>query len=148
MRTTINLASQPFVNLRGEYRRWFIITGAVVGITLILGIVTGLTLRRTRILDTQIKNLQTQNDHLNDQINKVKVTLKQPENVELVSRSEFLNDIILRKSFSWTCVFQQFEKIMPPHAQIVNIQPELRDHTLRLHLLISGDRDGATKLLQ
>lgn len=149
MRTSINLAAQPYVNLQGIKQRWMMISAIVVGLTLVLGIWTGLVLRKQKNLDTQIKNLENSCDQLDQKIATVQQTLRQPQNVELIDQSQFLNEIILRKSFSWTKVFEEFETIMPPRVQLQQIQPVLQpNHELVMHLSVIGTRDDAIKLLE
>jgi|SRR5579872_4576414 len=151
MQTSINLASQPYVNLQGIKQRWMIISAVVVGVTLLLGIWTGLALHRQKDLDTQIKTLRKNCDSLNGQIANVQQTLHDAKNVELIQQSEFLNNIIIEKSFYWTGVFEELETIMPRHVQLVQIQPQLNaKHELHMHLTVSGNREdnGVLDLLK
>ena len=37
--------------------------------------------------------------------------------------SQFLNDLFLRKAFSWTRVFEDLERVMPPRLHVVSIHP-------------------------
>ena len=149
MQTSINLASQPYVNLQGIKQRWMMISAAVVGLTLLLGIWTGLVLRKQKNLNTQIKRLQKDCDALNGKISQVQATLHDSKNVELIQQSEFLNNIIFQKSFYWTGVFEELEKIMPAHVQLLQIQPELRaNHELHMRMNVSGTREGALDLLK
>jgi type IV pilus assembly protein PilN len=149
MQTSINLASQPYVNLQAIKQRWMMISAVVVCLTLLLGIWTGFVLRKQKHLDTQIKSLQKNCDELNAKISQVQQTLHDSKNVELIRQSEFLNNIIFQKSFNWTAVFEEFETIMPRHVQLIQIQPELRaNHELHMGLTASGSREDSLDLLK
>jgi type IV pilus assembly protein PilN len=74
--------------------------------------------------------------------------LNRPENRSTRDQSQFLNELIERKSFSWTRVLEDLEKVMPARVHLVSIQPELdEDNQLRLKLSVAGDsRDRGLEL--
>ena len=49
--------------------------------------------------------------------------LNRPENRNTRDESQFLNELIERKSFSWTRVLENLEKVMPPRVHLVSISP-------------------------
>jgi Tfp pilus assembly protein PilN len=76
--------------------------------------------------------------------------LSKPQNKTIADQSEFLNNAFQRRSFSWTRIFMDLEKIMPPRIHVVSITPELtRDNQIQVHLLVAGDsRDRAIELIR
>jgi Tfp pilus assembly protein PilN len=74
--------------------------------------------------------------------------LNLPENRVTRDKSQFLNELIARKAFSWTRVLENLEKVMPPRVHLVSISPSLtEDNQLALDMLVAGDsRDRAIEL--
>jgi type IV pilus assembly protein PilN len=74
--------------------------------------------------------------------------LNRPENRSTRDQSQFLNELIERKAFSWTRVLENLEKVMPPRVHLVSIHPELDDdNQLALKMTVAGDsRDHAIEL--
>jgi hypothetical protein len=74
--------------------------------------------------------------------------LNRPENRTTRDESQFLNQLIERKAFSWTRVLESLEKVMPPRLHVVSISPQLdEDNQLALKMVVAGDsRDRAIEL--
>ncbi|MGA1988508.1 MAG: hypothetical protein ABSG72_19725, partial [Candidatus Sulfotelmatobacter sp.] len=75
-------------------------------------------------------------------------TLNLPENRTTRDESQFLNQLIERKAFSWTQVLESLEKVMPPRVHLISISPELdEENQLGLKMAVGGDsRDRALEL--
>ena len=74
--------------------------------------------------------------------------LNRQENRNTRDVSQFLNELIERKAFSWTRVLENLEKVMPPRVHLVSISPGLdEDNQLSLKMTVAGDsRDRAIEL--
>jgi len=74
--------------------------------------------------------------------------LNRPENRTTRDMSQFLNQLIERKAFSWTRVLENLEKVMPPRVHLISISPQLdEDNQLGLKMTVAGDsRDRALEL--
>jgi type IV pilus assembly protein PilN len=74
--------------------------------------------------------------------------LNRPQNRTTRDESQFLNELIERKSFSWTRVLEDLEKVMPARVHLVSIHPELdEDNKLSIRMMVAGDsRDKALEL--
>jgi len=74
--------------------------------------------------------------------------LNLPQNRTTRDESQFLNELIERKAFSWTRVLENLEKVMPPHVHLESISPQLEeDNQLGLKMTVAGDsRDRALEL--
>jgi len=76
--------------------------------------------------------------------------LNQPQNSGTRAQAQLLNALIVRKSFSWTLAFSDFEKLLPARVQVLSIQPQLdADNQLNISLVVSSEsRDKAIDLLK
>lgn len=47
---------------------------------------------------------------------------------EILDRTVFLNDLLIRKGISWTRTFLDLEQVLPPEVRVLTIQPEVAYH--------------------
>jgi type IV pilus assembly protein PilN len=148
MRLDINLASQPYEDARQFWMRWGTALAAVAILTLALLSITisgWFAARRDHARIAELKAGIAQRDLKRQQAEQF---LNLPENRSTRDQSQFLNELIERKSFSWTRVLEDLEKVMPARVHLVSIHPELDDdNQLKLKMSIAGDsRDRALEL--
>jgi type IV pilus assembly protein PilN len=148
MRLDINLASQPYEDARQFWMRWGTAVGALALLTLVLLAldVTGwINARRDRAAIREKRTLIAERDQLRSNAEKI---LNLPENRSTRDQSQFLNELIERKAFSWTRVLENLEKVMPPRVHLESISPQLdEDNQLGLKMMVAGDsRDRALEL--
>jgi type IV pilus assembly protein PilN len=148
MRLDINLASQPYEDARQFWMRWGTAVGAVGVVTLILlaMTVTGwFNARRDHHAMSEKRAMIAERDRVRTNAERI---LNLPENRNTRDTSQFLNELIERKAFSWTLVLENLEKVMPPRVHLVSIHPELdEDNQLALKMTVAGDsRDRAIEL--
>lgn len=148
MRLDINLASRPYEDARQFWTRWGTALAAAIILTLALIAITISGWRAARADHAQISELKAeigQRDQIRQQAEDF---LNRPENRTTRDESQFLNELIERKEFSWTHVLEDLEKVMPPRIHLVSIHPELdEDNQLSLKMEVAGDsRDRALDL--
>ncbi len=148
MRLDINLASQPYEDARQFWMRWGTAVGAVELLTLVLLALdaTGwVNARRDRQAIAEKRAMIAERDQLRANAEKI---LNLPENRSTRDQSQFLNELIDRKAFSWTRVLENLEKVMPPRVHLQSISPQLdEDNQLGLKMIVAGDsRDRALEL--
>ncbi len=148
MRLDINLASQPYEDARQFWMRWGTAVGAVALLTLVLIAldVTGwVNARRDRAAIAEKKAMIADRDRLRVDAERI---LNLPQNRTTRDESQFLNELIERKAFSWTRVLESLEKVMPPRVHLESISPQLDDdNQLGLKMTVAGDsRDRALEL--
>jgi type IV pilus assembly protein PilN len=148
MRLDINLASQPYEDARQFWMRWGTALGAVALLTLILlalDITGWVNARRDRAAIAQKRAMIADRDRLRADAERI---LNLPENRTTRDESQFLNQLIERKAFSWTRVLENLEKVMPPRVHLESISPQLdEDNQLGLKMTVAGDsRDRALEL--
>jgi type IV pilus assembly protein PilN len=64
-----------------------------------------------------------------------------PENAKLKERAAFVNSIIDERSFDWTQMFMDLEKIMPVGVHVVSIQPQLQKGHMFVRLTVAATTD-------
>ena len=150
MRVDINLATQPYQDARRFWLRW---GGALVALgllTLILlySALTGwVSARKDRDL---IRQREAQIAARDQERAQAEALLNRPENRSTRDRSQFLNDLFQRKAFSWTKVFEDLERVMPPRLHVVSIRPEMGSEAgLNIKLVVAGEsRERALDLVR
>jgi Tfp pilus assembly protein PilN len=148
MRLDINLASQPYEDAQQFWMRWGTAVGAVALLTLVLLTldVTGwVNARRDRAAIAEKEAMIADRDRLRAEAERI---LNLPQNRTTRDESQFLNELIERKAFSWTRVLESLEKVMPSRVHLIAISPELdEDNRLGLKMSVAGDsRDRALEL--
>ena len=150
MRFNINLASQPYEAARLFRRR---IGAAVVVLAAVtVGLLGYIVYQRvqSRAINLQIAQVQGEINGLDREETQARATLNRPVNRIVADQSEFLNQLFARKALSWTRVFGQMEKIMPPNLHVVSMKPEYtKEGDLMLHMVVATDsRDRAVELVR
>jgi type IV pilus assembly protein PilN len=147
MRLDINLASRPYEDAKEFWLRWgSALAGAVILTLALLALtITGwFSARRDHARIAELRAEVAQRDRIQQQ---AEAFLNRPENRATRDESQFLNELIARKSLSWTHVLEDLEKVMPPRVHLVSIHPELDDdNQLTLKMVVGGDRDRALEL--
>ena len=98
----------------------------------------------------QIAKLQSEIAAYDQEKARAEAMLNLPENRVVRDRSRFLNDLFLRKAFSWTRVFEDLERVMPAHLHVVSIHPDMaKNNDLEIKLVVAGDsREQALDLVR
>ena len=149
MRYNINLASQPYIDARRFYTNWLTGLGALF---LFAAILVGFALNAligSRQVASEVRKVEGQIAKLDQQRARAQEVMDRPENRDVREKSRFLNAAITRKAFSWTRVFEELERVMPPRVHVVSIRPEVKDDQVRLVMTVAGDtRETAVELLR
>ena len=133
MRININLASNPYEAAREYSRRMGLVTAGLAMLTLaLLGYIL-YQRSQTRDVDQKIRAARQEITGLDDEKAKALAMLNQPQNRDVADQSQFLNNLFLRKSLSWTRVFTEMEKMMPPNIHVVSMKPEFNRRHRRYH---------------
>ena len=150
MRFDINLASSPYQDVRLFLLRWGTATGALALFTVVLVGIAFSSWWGSRDLRQQMERDTRQMQELDRDKAAAEALLSRPQNREILERSRFLNGLITRKSFSWTQLFMDLEKIMPPRVRVVSLQPQAGSQDqVALRLLVEGDsRERALDLVR
>jgi hypothetical protein len=140
MRFDINLASQPYEDARAVYLRW---GGALAIVAVLTFALLGFAVyqwRSTRESANKSSELRREITRLERERGENQTILNRPENRSTRERSQFINGLIVRKSFSWTQVFADLEKAMPARVHLLSITPELKEgRQIEIKMRIAGD---------
>jgi Tfp pilus assembly protein PilN len=140
MRLDINLATHAYEDSRQFWVRWG--TGVAL-----LGLLTlGLLLAAihgwydARLDRKKISDLRAQIAERDQEQAAAQAMLNRPENRTMREKSQYLNELIARKAFSWTQAIETLERLMPPKTHLVSIAPELNeDNQLAIKMVVAGD---------
>jgi len=144
MRLDINLATRPYEDAREFWSRWGLGVGLLGLLTLVLmgfAIRGWVSARRDR---NAIAQLQQQIADKDSEKAKAQAFLEMAANRSTRDQSQFLNGLIQRKSFSWTRVFEDLERVMPNNLHVVSLRPELNEQNqVELEMKVVGDTRSA-----
>jgi len=149
MRISINLASRPFVELRPLFARLRL---AMLALTLLaIGLILGLQSLRDKAAaaTAQMDALRRKTTAFEQERARDEARMHQPQNVSVLSRSQFLNALFAQKSFSWTAVMMDLERVLPGGVQVTSIEPAIgKDGGVLIRLRVTGDRDRTVQFVR
>jgi type IV pilus assembly protein PilN len=150
MRLNINLATQPYQDVKRFLSRWGAIVALVAVMTAVLVYLAISGYLQSRDVNRQIADLQAEMARLDNAKSEAIAMLNRPENRDTADRSQFLNGLIARKAFSWTQVFSDMERIVPRGLHVISIRPEINDNNqLQVKLTVAGEsRDKANEMVR
>ncbi len=149
MRLSVNLATRPFVELRPFFARLRLIMGGLAVVAIALAIVTHVTQKKLNRAQGQMDQLKAKTATVVQEKLHNEQRMRQPANAAVLDRSHFLNELFLRKSFSWTAVMMDLENVLPVGVQVTSIEPQpTAEGDLVIRLRVSGDRDRAVQLVR
>lgn len=116
MRIEINLASEPF-----RQDRQMLAASAFVGVLLLatLTLLIVLAVREHQAAEAAriaVADVQARSRALSAEEARLQAVLRQPQNAAVLERSLFLNSLIIPKAVSWTRIFSDLERVMPPNV--------------------------------
>jgi type IV pilus assembly protein PilN len=150
MRININLASQPYEAARFYRRRMGTLVVALAIVTALLVGYIVYQRSQSRGINKQIAEVRREIDGLDSEEAQARALLNKPTNRDIADQSEFLNQLFARKALSWTRVFTEMEKIVPPNLHVVSMKPEYtKTNDLMIRVVVATDsRDRAVELVR
>jgi type IV pilus assembly protein PilN len=149
MRLNINLATQPYQDVRRFLFRWgFGVAVAAIVTVAVLWTAISATVS-WRKSSRQINYYRNEIAKCDQETTNAQALLSRPVNRATRDQSLFINTLIARKAFSWTEVLTDLERILPPGIHIVGITPDINDNgQLELRLTAAGpSRERAIELI-
>jgi type IV pilus assembly protein PilN len=143
MRVRLNLATKAI-----QTHRRFLVTAGVVGIIAgILFLALGWHVYAARNVDAR---LRAQSEATNQKIAELQAEradleafFSRPENARLHDRAAFLNSLIDGRSFNWTQMFMDLERILPAGVRLVSIEPKQVKGRVEVKLTVGTSSDEA-----
>lgn len=150
MRIDINLASQQYEDSRRFWTYWGTGLALLILLTALLVFMAATGFERAGRDRQQIAKLESEIAAYDQERSQAEALLNQPQNRVLREQSQFFNALFEQKSFSWTRVFEDLERVMPAHLHVVSIRPDLaEDNNLKIKLVVGGDsREQALDLVR
>jgi len=149
MRISVNLANRPFVEMRPLFARLRL--AMVVLAALALGLWFALQSLNVKAAKAavQMEDLKARTQKYQQERLTNEARMHQPQNVAVLERSQFLNAVFAWKSFSWTAVMMDLEKVLPVGVQVTSIEPQIsKEGDVSIRLRVSGDREKAVQLVR
>jgi type IV pilus assembly protein PilN len=144
MRLDINLATRPYEDAREFWGQWGLGVGLLALSTLLL---LGFAVRSWILAGRdrqEIRQLQLQIAERDNERGKAQAFLDMNVNRSTRDQSQFLNGLIQRKSFSWTRVFEDLERVMPSNLHVVSLRPEINEQNqMQLDMKVACQTRGA-----
>jgi type IV pilus assembly protein PilN len=149
MRITLNLATRPFIDLGPAIKRLRIAMGICAGLSLLLVIALHEVHEKAEAARAREHSLDGSLARVQNERQGYMAMMQQPDNAELVSQVEMLNQLFAQKSFSWTLAMENLETVLPAGVQVTQIQP-VRSKTgqITLQLRVLGPRDLSVDLVR
>lgn len=133
-----NLASHPFVN----HRKFYMISGGLL--VLFLGIAHWNFTRYQSVrarrgdVNQQLSRDRARFEALGREQEKVLARLQTPETAEFLDTLEHVNQLIRRRTFSWTQLLNDLERLTPANLQIVTIKPQIAGKGIIIEIVANG----------
>jgi type IV pilus assembly protein PilN len=149
MRISINLATRPFIELRPLFAR-LRLTMAVLAVTAIgLGVGLHSLSQREAAAQAQMDALKAQTLAVQTERQTAERRMQEPQNRAVLDRSRFLNDLFAQKSFSWTSVMMDLERVLPAGVQVTSIEPSITaEGGVNIRMRVNGERDREVDLVR
>jgi Tfp pilus assembly protein PilN len=145
-----NLSTRPFYNERAVHL-WLLIVALIVAGATVLNVTTGLRYRQgDNASARQADADEARTVELRQQIVKLRGSLD-PRQIDTASAAaRQANELIDRRTFSWTDLLNRLETTLPDEAHIVAVRPKLdRDNGIVLTLnVVARDVDDVNQFME
>lgn len=149
MKITVNLASQPYVDLRMVLKRLRMIMLVLILITIPLLFLLKAEHKKAEAATARVHEMQNNVRNLERQQQSYEALMQEPQNAAVLKQSGYLNGLFRRKAFSWTATMTDLETVLPGGVQVLSLDPAItKSGAVQIHLRVSGARDRALQLVQ
>lgn len=141
MRLNINLATQRYEDVRQFYVRWTTALVVAVIVTALLAVLAVFDYSSSAQSGKRVRELRQKISVLQEERSAAEAVENSPENRDVTDQKNFWNSQIARRSFSWTQLFNDLQKIMPGRAYVLSVKPEMtKENRLKLTLQIAAEQ--------
>jgi Tfp pilus assembly protein PilN len=118
-----NLATQPFYN-EGAVRIWLVVFAAVVAVATVANVTAVLRYSRS---DTELATQAARDEERAAEVRQAAVKLRASVDATQIAaaaaQAKRANDLIDRRTFSWTELLNRLEKTLPPEVRLTAVVP-------------------------
>ncbi|HEX5234272.1 MAG TPA: PilN domain-containing protein [Silvibacterium sp.] len=149
MKITLNLASQPYVDLRSVLKRLRLIMLALVAVAIPLFLLLRTEQEKANAATGRVDAVENHVQTLEHQQQSYVSLMRQPQNAAVLEQSDYLNSLFRQKAFSWTATMTDLETVLPGGVQVLSLDPAItKSGQVEIHLRVSGARNRAIELVQ
>jgi type IV pilus assembly protein PilN len=143
MRVRLNLATKAQIS----HRRFLVAAGFVGIVAGVVFLSLGWHVYAMRSLDARLRAETEATGVKIAELQAERADLErffiQPQNAKLHDRAAFLNSMIDGRSFNWTQMFMDLERIMPGGVRVVSIEPRQVKGRVEVKLTVGASSDEA-----
>jgi type IV pilus assembly protein PilN len=143
MRVRLNIATKPLET----HRRFLAASGVIAAIAGIFFLGLGWRVYSARKANTEFRvrqeAIQREMLLLDAQRRDLQKFFALPENARVHDRAVFINEFIDARSFNWTQMFMDLERILPPGVRLVSIEPQQAKGQVDLKIKVGASSEGA-----
>jgi type IV pilus assembly protein PilN len=149
MKVSLNLATRPLVT----HRKFLVLAGSIAFLAGVFFLTLGWHVYKGRRADAQLRDrteqVRQQMVKLQQQRGDLEHFFKLEENARLNERAKVLNGVIIARSFNWTKMFMDLERILPAGVHVVSIEPHQEKGNVEVKLTVGATSEEAKlKLLR
>jgi hypothetical protein len=89
-------------------------------------------------LQVNISEQQKKRADLQNEASKLRLRITQIKTPQFINETEFMNNAIKRRTFSWTTLFDEFERIFPENVKMVSVFPQINDEQINITMEVAG----------
>ena len=149
MRITLNLATRPFTDLGPAIKRLRVGMGVLAALCLLF--LLGLHLFDSQAAEARAREHSLDGDIARKQAEHQQALafMQRPDNAQLLTQAEFLNERFDEKAFSWTLAMEAMETVLPAGVQVTSIEPQRsKDGHITVELRVLGPHDRSVDLVR
>ena len=141
MQIRLNLATRPLENTRR-----FVFAAATAGVVLVALLIVLSnsayhTWKQNREMREEMSRLQSELRDFRDQRRELEEVFRRDETKRAMDRAAFLNGLIEQRSFPWTRIFMDLERLLPPGARVVSLAPKREEGRIELRMAVGAQND-------
>jgi type IV pilus assembly protein PilN len=149
MRVSLNLASRPYVELRPLYRRLRILIAVLALLSFAFWYVLRTEYSRAQVAQAKVDAIHASVARMESEQQRDQAKMQQPRQASILRQAQFLNNVFLRKAFSWTAVMIDLERVLPAGVQVTNIDPQVaKDGHVTVRLRVLGPHERGVDLMR
>lgn len=143
MKVRLNLATKPLVAHRKFLFGSFLLGLASAAVFAGLGRHVNLARNANAEMRARSSQVSRQVADLERQRQSLERFFAVDENRRLGDRAAFLNGLIDARSFNWTLMFMDLEKLLPPGVRVISVAPTLDHGRVEVHISVGADDSAA-----
>jgi type IV pilus assembly protein PilN len=121
----LNLSTRPFYNERALHLGLALVALALAVVTVINAREILTLSSRQTALEQQISTDEARTTELRQRAARMRAELRQEELEIVLARAREANELIDRRTFSWTELFNQLETALPSDVMLTSVQPQV-----------------------